>query len=89
MLHCRVIADGHAPIHVVSVYSPAWPVPRSRLAGVDLTGVKLDLNREMERLRTDLAATGSDTKIKKIAKRLKVLEAFSRSGVKPDWMIIL
>ena len=49
---------------------------------------KLDLNREMERLRTELAATGSDTKIKKIAKRLKVLEAFSRSGVKPDWMIM-
>ena len=49
---------------------------------------KLDLSREMEKLRTDLAATGSDTKIKKIAKRLKVLEAFSRSGVKPDWMIM-
>ena len=49
---------------------------------------KLDLSGEMERLRTDLAATGSDTKIKKIAKRLKVLEAFSRSGVKPDWMIM-
>ncbi|MDQ3260652.1 MAG: DNA-directed RNA polymerase subunit beta' [Pseudomonadota bacterium] len=49
---------------------------------------KLDLNREMERLRTELASTGSDTKIKKIAKRLKVLEAFSRSGVKPDWMIL-
>ena len=49
---------------------------------------KLDLAREMEKLRTDLAATGSDTKIKKIAKRLKVLEAFSRSGVKPDWMIM-
>ena len=47
LLHCRVIADGHAPIHVVSVYSPAWPVPRSRLAGVDLTGVKLDLNRDL------------------------------------------
>ena len=49
---------------------------------------KLDLHREMEKLRTDLAATGSDTKIKKIAKRLKVLEAFSHSGVKPDWMIM-
>ena len=49
---------------------------------------KLDLHREMERLRTELASTGSDTKIKKIAKRLKVLEAFSRSGVKPDWMIL-
>jgi len=39
-------------------------------------------------LRTDLAATTSDTKIKKIAKRLKVLEAFHKSGIKPDWMIM-
>ena len=33
-------------------------------------------------------ATGSDTKIKKIAKRLKVLEAFHKSGIKPEWMIL-
>ena len=32
--------------------------------------------------------TGSDTKIKKIAKRLKVLEAFQKSGIKPEWMVI-
>jgi DNA-directed RNA polymerase subunit beta' len=49
---------------------------------------KLDLNHEMETLRQDLAATGSETKIKKIAKRLKVLEAFSKSGIKPDWMVM-
>ena len=49
---------------------------------------KLDLNGEMDQLRKDLAATGSDTKIKKIAKRLKVLEAFSKSGIKPDWMVM-
>jgi DNA-directed RNA polymerase subunit beta' len=48
----------------------------------------IDLNGEVEKLRTELAATGSDTKIKKIAKRLKVLEAFQRSGVRPDWMIL-
>jgi DNA-directed RNA polymerase subunit beta' len=49
---------------------------------------KMDLHLEMEKLRRELAATGSDTKIKKIAKRLKVLEAFARSGTKPDWMIL-
>ncbi|HVK56232.1 MAG TPA: DNA-directed RNA polymerase subunit beta' [Burkholderiales bacterium] len=49
---------------------------------------KLDLNGEIEQLRKELAATGSDTKIKKLAKRLKVLEAFSKSGIKPDWMIM-
>jgi DNA-directed RNA polymerase subunit beta' len=48
----------------------------------------LDLNSEIERQRVDLAATGSDTKIKKIAKRLKILEAFQKSGIKPDWMVM-
>jgi DNA-directed RNA polymerase subunit beta' len=48
----------------------------------------LDLDREVETLRTDLAATSSETKIKKISKRLKVLEAFQKSGIKPDWMIM-
>src|SRR5256714_6993504 len=48
----------------------------------------LDLNKEIDVLRKDLEATGSDTKIKKIAKRLKVLEAFHKSGIKPEWMIL-
>ena len=48
----------------------------------------LELNSEVEKLHKELAATGSDTKIKKIAKRLKVLEAFQKSGIKPDWMIL-
>jgi len=49
---------------------------------------KLDVAHDIETLRTELAATGSETKIKKIAKRLKVLEAFNKSGIKPDWMIM-
>jgi DNA-directed RNA polymerase subunit beta' len=48
----------------------------------------LDLRREIDTLREELAATSSDTKIKKIAKRLKVLEAFHKSGIKPEWMIL-
>ncbi len=48
----------------------------------------IDINTEVEKLHKDLAATGSDTKIKKIAKRLKVLEGFQKSGIKPDWMIL-
>ena len=48
----------------------------------------IDLKREIDTLRTDLAATSSDTKIKKIAKRLKVLDAFNKSGIKPDWMVM-
>jgi DNA-directed RNA polymerase subunit beta' len=48
----------------------------------------IDIDREVEIIRADLKATGSDAKIKKYAKRLKVLEAFQTSGIKPDWMIL-
>src|SRR5574344_1595936 len=46
----------------------------------------IDLDAEIERLRGDL--TGSETKVKKNAKRLKVLEAFKKSGIKPEWMVL-
>jgi DNA-directed RNA polymerase subunit beta' len=46
----------------------------------------LDLDVEIEKLRNDL--TGSEVKIKKNAKRLKVIEAFKKSGMKPEWMIL-
>ena len=48
----------------------------------------LELNRELETLKKDLGATSSDAKIKKIAKRLKVLEGFKSSNIKPDWMVM-
>ena len=49
-----------------------------------LQGIDLDLSTE--RLRGDL--TGSEVKVKKNAKRLKVLEAFKKSGIKPEWMVL-
>ncbi len=49
-----------------------------------LEGIDLDL--EIEKLRGDL--TGSEVKVKKNAKRLKVLEAFKKSGIKPEWMVL-
>ncbi|MDR1311389.1 MAG: DNA-directed RNA polymerase subunit beta' [Burkholderiaceae bacterium] len=48
----------------------------------------IDINREIDQLRTELRDSKSEAKIKKFAKRLKVLEAFQRSGIKPEWMII-
>ena len=48
----------------------------------------LDIENEIQVLRQELESTSSDTKIKKIAKRLKVLEAFQRSGMKLEWMIM-
>ncbi len=46
----------------------------------------IDIDTEIERLRNDL--TGSELKVKKNAKRLKVLEAFKKSGIKPEWMVL-
>ncbi|BCK86929.1 DNA-directed RNA polymerase subunit beta' [Sideroxyarcus emersonii] len=48
----------------------------------------LDVPAEVEKLRAELEATSSETKIKKYAKRLKVLEAFMQSGIKPEWMVM-
>ncbi|MFC2506159.1 MAG: DNA-directed RNA polymerase subunit beta' [Kingella sp. (in: b-proteobacteria)] len=48
----------------------------------------LNVEQEIENLRQELQSTSSDTKIKKLAKRLKVLEAFQRSGMKLEWMIM-
>ncbi len=46
----------------------------------------IDIEGTIEKLRNDL--TGSELKIKKNAKRLKVLEAFKKSGIKPEWMVL-
>ena len=48
----------------------------------------MDIHTEIDKLRRELGETGSEAKIKKIAKRLKVLEAFQKSGIKPEWMIL-
>ncbi len=48
----------------------------------------LDLNTEVETLRSELETTTSEAKNKKFAKRLKILEGFQKSGIKPDWMVL-
>src|SRR5450432_2535442 len=47
----------------------------------------IDLITEADRLREELLTTTSEIKLKKTSKRLKILEAFSESGNKPEWMI--
>ena len=48
----------------------------------------MDLEVECEKLREELQETNSETKRKKITKRLKLLEAFVQSGNKPEWMVM-
>jgi DNA-directed RNA polymerase subunit beta' len=48
----------------------------------------LDLDKMQTDLRAEIAGSDSDVKKKKIAKRLKIVEAFQQSGNKPEWMIL-
>jgi len=48
----------------------------------------IDLEKEIEKIREDMDATKSETKIKKLTKRLKLMEAFLNSGNKPEWMVM-
>ncbi|HLK26229.1 MAG TPA: DNA-directed RNA polymerase subunit beta', partial [Caulobacteraceae bacterium] len=49
---------------------------------------QIDLAKEADKLREELATTTSDIKQKKASKRLKIIEAFIESGNKPEWMIL-
>ncbi|SIR12929.1 DNA-directed RNA polymerase subunit beta' [Solilutibacter tolerans] len=48
----------------------------------------IDLQAEMVKLKEEIAATGSETKLKRLTKRIKLVEAFLDSGNRPEWMIM-
>src|SRR3569833_245326 len=48
----------------------------------------IDLQAQMVQLREDIAATGSETKLKRLTKRIKLVEAFIESGNRPEWMVM-
>lgn len=48
----------------------------------------IDLEKEIEQMREELPSINSETRRKKVTKRLKLMEAFHTSGNKPEWMIL-
>src|SRR5215469_10291466 len=48
----------------------------------------IDLNAELVRLREEIAATNSETKLKRLSKRIKLVEAFIDSGNRPEYMVM-
>ena len=48
----------------------------------------MDLEKEVEQMREEMGETGSELKLKKLAKRTKLIESFMLSGNKPEWMIL-
>lgn len=50
--------------------------------------LSIDLKEEIVLLNKEIPKTHSETKLKKIIKRLKLLEAFESSGNHPEWMVM-
>ena len=48
----------------------------------------VDLSSELAKLRDDIGSTNSETKIKRLTKRIKLVEAFLESGNRPEYMIL-
>jgi len=48
----------------------------------------IDIDEEVTNLREEIPQTKSETKLRKLSKRLKLLEAFQKSGNKPQWMVM-
>jgi len=48
----------------------------------------IDLQSEMVQLKEEIASTGSETKLKRLTKRIKLVEAFLESGNRPEWMVM-
>jgi DNA-directed RNA polymerase subunit beta' len=48
----------------------------------------MDLKEEAAKLREEIAECGSDTKLKRLTKRLKLIESFVDSGNRPEWMVL-
>ncbi len=48
----------------------------------------IDLNAELVRLREEMGSTSSETKLKRLSKRIKLMESFIDSGNRPEWMVM-
>jgi len=48
----------------------------------------IDLAAEVKKVREEMSGTSSETKLKRLSKRLKLLESFIESGNKPEWMVM-
>jgi len=83
---CQLLSDD-AYLEALEMYGTKFE------AGIGAEAVKellqkIDLDALYKELRSEIRETGSDAKRKKLSKRLKIVDAFRRSGVDPVWMIM-
>ncbi|MBW1835746.1 MAG: DNA-directed RNA polymerase subunit beta' [Deltaproteobacteria bacterium] len=84
--YCQLLSDNKYQ-EALETYGPKFEV------GIGAEAVKallknIDLDSVYKELRSGIRETSSDAKRKKLAKRLKIVDAFRRSGIDPVWMIM-
>jgi DNA-directed RNA polymerase subunit beta' len=84
--YCQLLSDNKYH-EALETYGPKFEV------GIGAEAVKallknIDLDSVYKELRSGIRETNSEAKRKKLAKRLKIVDAFRRSGIDPVWMIM-
>src|SRR6056297_3477113 len=74
-------------LEAMETYGDEFDAKRGAEAIYDLLK-NVDLSSELAQLREDIGATNSETKIKRLTKRIKLAEAFMESGNRPEFMIL-
>ena len=86
-LECGQLLNDEAYLEALEQYGDEFDARMGAEAVRELLR-KIDIKQDIIQLREELPTTTSETKIKKITKRLKLLEAFNDSGNNPEWMIM-
>jgi DNA-directed RNA polymerase subunit beta' len=82
---CQIMSEDD---YAANTKNTAMNSPHSWAQKVSVNCCVRSTSTVMRNFACELKESKSEAKIKKYAKRLKVLEAFQRSGIKPDWMIM-
>jgi len=83
---CQLLSD-ESYLEAIEEHGDEFDARMGAEAIYELLG-NLDLDAEAIKIREEMASTNSETKLKRYAKRLKLIESFIESGNKPEWMIM-
>lgn len=83
---CQLLTD-EAYLDAVEEFGDDFEAKMGAEAVQDLLA-NIDLKHEITQMREEISETNSETKLKRLTKRLKVMEAFDKSGNNPEWMIM-
>ncbi|MEZ5452122.1 MAG: DNA-directed RNA polymerase subunit beta', partial [Thiothrix sp.] len=83
---CQLLSD-EAYLEAIEEFGDEFEASMGAEAILELLKT-IDLKDEVSRMREEINETGSETKLKRLGKRLKLMESFLSSGNKPEWMIM-